>query len=739
MCRDGGPVIPDDAVSFLKKIRINIKDAWKDVNYSQELVQLDSETIKVGDKVLKKPFVEKPVSGEDHNIWIYYAGGGVRKLFRKVANKASEFIPGVVEVRKEGSYVYEEFMDVDNSEDVKLYTVGEYTYAETRKSPVVDGIVRRTPDGKEMRQVCALSPEEQSMAIKVREGFGQTVCGLDLLRVNGKSYIIDVNGWSFVKGSDEYYDMCSKYLRQIFLKSRRRRPTAVSKDFLSDGHWKLKGFFSVLRHGDRTPKQKLKFQVTSQPFIDLLNGSVEEVLLKKPEEFEKIIEVAKKAKQTGDDNEEVLDQFLLILEKKISEPGTKVQVKPTFNKEDGLLEKIQVVVKWGGEFTHAGQHHTRDLGENLRKDLLMINKDVFQDVHVYSSSERRVLATCEVFLKEFLEVQSLPSNILEVRKDMLDDSYDAKEQMDEVKQCLQNLLNPNISHEPEESNPQGITNVSEYLSEVIGLLQSRREIMKKKFEVLDVNAIQKDWCCSESPQLFKERWDRLFKEVCDVDRSSFDTNKISELYDSLKYDALHNRQFIEEMFVNKSEEADPRAPLRELYQKTKALFDYIAPREYGITNEEKLEIGFSTSVLLLQRLIDDLNAAKTSEKPCIRMYFTKESHVHTLYNVIRLCFSPGIQEISELDYLTQITMELYERYKDNNVEYSIRVGFSPGANSAGLIDTQMDETHALAVAPRKWISDHINLADALVPLEEKLKFRQTVKSAAPKLEWRRKK
>jgi inositol hexakisphosphate/diphosphoinositol-pentakisphosphate kinase len=170
---------------------------------------------------VNKPFVEKPVDAEDHNIYIYYpmsVGGGSKRLFRKIKDCSSKFYADVNTIRREGSYIYEEFV-ITQGTDVKVYTVGqEYAHAEARKSPVLDGKVLRNTDGKEMRYPVILSPEEKEYARKIVVAFKQRICGFDLLRTSeGTSFVCDVNGWSFVKSSKKYYEDTSAIMRGFFL------------------------------------------------------------------------------------------------------------------------------------------------------------------------------------------------------------------------------------------------------------------------------------------------------------------------------------------------------------------------------------------------------------------------------------------------------------------------------------------------------------------------------------------
>lgn len=172
---------------------------------------------------LKKPFLEKPINAEDHEIFIHYSGNspggaGYSVLFRKTENHCSQFFPsnGQSAIRTKGSYVYEEFLPTDGF-DIKVYTVGEdYAHAEARKCPSLDGIVQRNSiTGKEVRYPVNLTSFEKEMARRIANEFKQGICGFDMLRSGGKTYVCDVNGFSFVKSSDNYYRDCAHQLKQI--------------------------------------------------------------------------------------------------------------------------------------------------------------------------------------------------------------------------------------------------------------------------------------------------------------------------------------------------------------------------------------------------------------------------------------------------------------------------------------------------------------------------------------------
>lgn len=579
---DPPPLSPEVEENLKKLYNIDTKTMFDNCRAEQ----VDPDHIRVKGDTMRKPFVEKPVSGENHNINIYFPmdrGGGVRRLFRKVANKSSEFVPDANDIRNDGSYIYEEFMEVDNAEDVKVYTIGEnYAHAETRKSPVIDGLVVRNAEGKEVRYVTELLEEEQEIARRVCRAFGQFVCGFDLLRVNGRSYVIDVNGWSFVKGNDDYYDHCASIIRDFVLEVAQQKSSRLPTRALRfrensiEANWKLKGFFSVCRHADRTPKQKVKWSLTGPHFMALLNGGEEEVVYKS-QKLQAVADACDKALSDKSENSSTILQLRnLLMDKKGTFSNIKVQVKPSFNKNgtERFVEKVQVVVKWGGEFTHAGRHHSRDFGENLRKDLLIINKSLLDDVKIYSSTESRVTATAEIFAKAFLNEQEIDPEIIIVSKEMLDDSNAAKQKIEKVKTRLQSILNPAVQTElPTEMRvPKPILDAGgpeHYVEKVIEILKIMRQALHQNLPMLtetphryepisrlssssstssspapsSSSSPLNEFCGSEGIELFRERWEKLFQNFCDVERPLFDPSKVSELYDSVKYDLLHNREF----------------------------------------------------------------------------------------------------------------------------------------------------------------------------------------------------
>merc|ERR1711971_137237 len=368
------------------------------------LVEQDDH-VEVNGVVFNKPFVEKPVSAEDHNIYVYYpssAGGGSQRLFRKIGSRSS-FYSSESTIRKAGSYIYEDFMPTDGT-DVKVYTVGpDYAHAEARKSPALDGKVERDPEGKEVRYPVILTNKEKLIARTVCLAFKQNICGFDLLRANGKSIVCDVNGFSFVKNSSKYYDDCAKILGNMILRELSSQlqipwnmpfqlddppivPTTVGKMM------ELRCVLAVIRHGDRTPKQKMKMEVMHPKFFEVFKkyGGEKDghVKLKKPKALQEILDTSRElleALSSGTVESEMIEekkskliQIKTVLEMygHFSGINRKVQLKyqpkgrpRNSSSEDNSVPReasLLLILKWGGELTPSGRRQAEELGKVFR-------------------------------------------------------------------------------------------------------------------------------------------------------------------------------------------------------------------------------------------------------------------------------------------------------------------------------------------------------------------------------------
>lgn len=74
---------------------------------------------------------------------------------------------------------------------------------------------------------------------------------------------------------------------------------------------------------------------------------------------------------------------------------------------------------------------------------------------------------------------------------------------------------------------------------------------------------------------------------------------------------------------------------------------------------DREEIGVLTSLPLLRNVVSDLEAARNNGESSLTLYFTKESHIHTLVNLVLLSGLPiANRRIPELDYAVRGWMSL---------------------------------------------------------------------------------
>ncbi|XP_061139361.1 inositol hexakisphosphate and diphosphoinositol-pentakisphosphate kinase 2 isoform X3 [Syngnathus typhle] len=739
--------------------------------------------VEVNGEVFPKPFVEKPVCAEDHNVYIYYptsAGGGSQRLFRKIGSRSSVYSPET-SVRKTGSYIYEEFMPTDGT-DVKVYTVGpDYAHAEARKSPALDGKVERDSEGKEIRYPVMLTAMEKLVARKVCLAFKQTVCGFDLLRANGHSFVCDVNGFSFVKNSMKYYDDCAKVLGNMVMRELAPQfhiPWSIPMEAedipivptTSGTMMELRCVIAIIRHGDRTPKQKMKMEVRHPLFFELFDkcGGYKsgKLKLKKPKQLQEVLDIARllllELGQHNDceieEKKSKLEQLKTVLEMygHFSGINRKVQLtylrhgqpKASSEEEDSKRESpsLLLVLKWGGELTPAGRVQAEELGRAFRCmypggqagrhralgcespidfgdyagypgcGLLRLHSTYRHDLKIYASDEGRVQMTAAAFAKGLLALEGeLTPILVQMVKSanmngLLDsDSDSLTDCQQKVKARLHEIMQKDQDFSQEDYQklaPTGslslvnsmkiIQNPVKTCDKVYTLIQSLTSQIRKRLE--DPKSSDLQLYHSETLELKLQRWSKLERDFR-MKSGRYDISKIPDIYDCIKYDTQHNSSL----------DLDDTL---ELFRLSRALADIVIPQEYGITKAEKLDIAQAYCVPLMKKIQLDLQ--RTHEDEAVnklhplysrgvmspgrhvrtRLYFTSESHVHSLLSVFRYggLFDDEkdqqwkqamdyLSAVTELNYMTQIVIMLYE---DNNKDpsseerFHVELHFSPG-------------------------------------------------------------
>ena len=104
----------------------------------------------------------------------------------------------------------------------------------------------------------------------------------------------------------------------------------------------------------------------------------------------------------------------------------------------------------------------------------------------------------------------------------------------------------------------------------------------------------------ESLWLVCERWRKLHKDFYNAKKDRFDLSKIPDIYDCIKYDALHNTGL-------------RLRGVAELYALAKAFADVVVSQEYGIDVAEKIEIGARIAHHLLRKVFFDMTAVTTED------------------------------------------------------------------------------------------------------------------------------
>ena len=195
------------------------------------------------------------------------------------------------------------------------------------------------------------------------------------------------------------------------------------------------------------------------------------------------------------------------------------------------------------------------------------------------------------------------------------------------------------------------------------------------------------------------RWNALLKSFYNSKKNTYDISKVTDLADQLKFDLVHNSSL---RIIQRA--------LWNMWMICKPIARYVSSCQYGISPEERVSLATNICGDLLRKIALDLlvssgklqidgmatvhvvdptrageRAIQSSSRHVrTRLYFTSESHIVSLMNILR--FAPnklnelgggigivttqqGLQSISqahEMNYLSSIVIKLSKQQSKRN-------------------------------------------------------------------------
>ena len=731
----------------------------------------------INGKVIEKPFVEKPRLSEDHSVYIYFpqsAGGGRVRLYRK-----ERHFENISAVRKEGSFVYQRFVASEGFE-TKLYAIGtEYVHAEAVPSRVADRNFQARLPEKTVPVPIHLRPAEKIIPVKVGLAFGLTVFKLHVLRTQlpslnaeslagntnsptRSSVLFDISiGRACIvrKEKDYYHDLASALATEIGKRHVKMRRIAATVDFrdskitqdvasireemrkrtitapapepaatASKSEDKLRCVIALVRHGDRTCKQKLIVKFNGVIPDEILNLSSLNEDIRAMADLEKLSQLLAKYRDTRSSELAAVINAIDVL----TAVSSSSSPHPVFDNLKAKIEKNEiswtVKLKWGGDLTPVGIGQAESAGRYFRKsvydpndNILHMHASMHHDLKVYASEERRCQQTAASFAKGLLELSS-PLPVLQtsfVRSDglgRLDTTpFKHSSQVDRIREELaivlfsrddetaDSLVQKLFHFQPSCAAAGALRElISEFKSvgRAFSKLKETCEVFGSSLEILDGNI---RLFGKETLLLLRNRWNYqigVMKKLADSDPGKL--SAIGSVFDSAVYDCRHNLAFLADASESVAE------VLKAVRLIVRKLYAVITPLEYGVEAEHKAFIGATFLHPLIRKFRWDVRVASglplgdesehlqryaelysvigAEDQVRTRLYFAHHSHMISFLNVVRFGYQRWQlvmkgentdwldNKVVNLGYLSQIILQLYQ----NGDDWILKIRLMPG-------------------------------------------------------------